>query len=106
MVYWRRRQPESEARRLLGRKPARLVSAHQGVADLRGHKQPVQSQIRDYRHFLRYAVHSRDRDTERADRPPHGHTGAAVLGLYGDACEAVMKLSCRYKWCKIDTRRF
>src|SRR5436190_4338306 len=85
MVYWRRRQPEPEARRLLGREPARLVSAHQGCPDLRLHQQSVQSQIRDRRHFLRYAIDGRGRDTERAERPPHGHAGAAALGLCGDA---------------------
>src|SRR5262249_31911924 len=56
---------------------------------IRGHKQPVQSQIRDLRHFLRYALDGRDRDTERAERPPHGHAGAAALGLCGDARKAV-----------------
>src|SRR5262249_49223342 len=38
---------------------------------------------------LRYAVDGRDRNTERAERPPHGHAGAAALGLSGDACEVV-----------------
>src|SRR5215469_12815601 len=89
MVYWRRRQPEPEALRLLGREPARLVPAHQGAADLRVHKQPVQSQIRDLRDLLRSAVDSRERDTERAVRPPHGHAGAAALGLCRDAREVV-----------------
>src|SRR6516225_2217804 len=89
MVCGRRRQPEPQACRLLGREPAWLVSAHQGAADLRGYKQPVQSQIRDFRDLLRSAVDGRDRDTERAVRPPHGYAGAAALGLCGDACEAV-----------------
>src|SRR6266568_6662339 len=90
MVCWRRRQPEPEALGLLGREPARLVPAHQGAADLRVHKQPVQSQIRDLRHFFRSAVDGRGRDTERAVRPPHGHAGAAALGLCRPASEAVM----------------
>src|SRR5262249_55528166 len=89
MVCWRRRQPEPQARRLLGREPARLVPAHQGAADLRVHKQPVQSQIRDLRDLLRSAVDGRDRDTKRAVRPPHGHAGAAALGLFGNAREVV-----------------
>src|SRR5262249_37719534 len=76
-------------RGLLGRELARLVPAHQGAADLWGHKQPVQSQIRDLRHVLRSAVDGRQRDTERAVRPPHGHAGAATLGLCRDACEAL-----------------
>ena len=58
-------------------------------ADLRLHQQSVQSQIRDLRHFLRYAIDGRGRDTERAERPPHGHAGAAALGLCGDARKAV-----------------
>jgi outer membrane receptor for ferrienterochelin and colicin len=39
--------------------------------------------------FFRSAIDGRDRDTERALRPPHGHAGAAALGLCGDACKAV-----------------
>src|SRR5260370_698191 len=65
------------------------VPAHEGAADLRVHKQPVQSQVRDFRHFLRSAVDGRDRDTERAVRPPHGYAGAAALGLCGNARKAV-----------------
>src|SRR5215831_11053851 len=99
MVYWRRRQPEPEARRLLGREPAWFVSAHQGGADLRLHQQSVQSQIRDRRHFLRYAIDGRGRDTERAERPPHGHAGAAALGLSRDACKAVRPIGrSRHAW--------
>src|SRR5215469_6691711 len=89
MVRWRRRQPEPQARRLLGREPAWLLPAHPGAADLRVHKQPVQSQVRDLRDLLRSAVDGRDRDTERAVRPPHGHAGAAALGLSRDAREVV-----------------
>src|SRR5215831_15901231 len=99
MVYWRRRQPEPEARRLLGREPARLVPAHQGCPDLRLHQQSVQSQIRDRRHFLRYAIDGRGRDTERADRPPHGHAGTAALGLCRHACEVVRPIGrSRHAW--------
>src|SRR5215813_6605823 len=90
MVYWRRRQPEPQARRLLGREPARLVPVDQGVANLWGHKQPVQSQIRDLRHFLRSSVDGRDRDTERAVRPPHGYAGAAAFDLCRPTREAAM----------------
>src|SRR5215813_6437546 len=97
MVYWRRRQPEPEARRLLGREPARLVPVDQGVANLRGHKQPVQSQIRDLRHFLQYAVDGRDRNTERAERPPHGYAGAAALDLCRHAREAVKLMWASYQ---------
>src|SRR6266478_2442847 len=93
MVCWRRRQPEPQAIGLLGREPARLVPAHEGAADLWVHKQPVQSQVRDFRHLLRSAVDGRGRDTERAVRPPHGHASAAALGLCGDACEAVIALA-------------
>src|SRR6516165_5223822 len=99
MVYWRRRQPEPEARRLLGREPAWLVSAHQGAADLRLHQQPVQSQIRDLRDLLESAVDGRDRDTERAGGPPYGHAGAAALGLCGDARKVLRPIGrCRQAW--------
>src|SRR5262249_37069192 len=98
MVYWRRRQPKPEARRLLGREPARLVPVDQGVANLWGHKQPVQSQIRDLRHFLRYAVDGGHRNTERADRSSHGHAGAAALGLCRDARKAVRTAGRVRKW--------
>src|SRR5262245_66102583 len=84
-----RTRPDSQARPLLGREPDRLVPAHHGAADLRVHKQPVQSQIRVLRDLLQSAVDGRDRDTERAVRPPHGHAGAAALGLCGDAREVV-----------------
>ena len=56
VVCRRRRQPERQARGLLGRQPARLVSAHQGAAALRRREQSVQSQIRDLRHLFRSAV--------------------------------------------------
>ena len=46
----------AKLRGLLGREPARLVSAHQGAADLRRHQQSVQSQIRDLRYLFRSAV--------------------------------------------------
>src|SRR5215813_3350717 len=105
MVYWRRRQPEPQARRLLGREPAWLVSAHQGGADLRLCEQPVQSQIRDLRDLLRSAVDGRARDTERAVRPPHGHAGAAALGLCGNACEAVRPVGRVRKWHEAAVRK-
>src|SRR5262249_53465886 len=41
-------------------------------------------------HFLRYAVDGRQRDTECAERPPHGHAGAAALGLCRPASEAMI----------------
>src|SRR5262249_16396620 len=90
MVCWRQRQPEPQARRLLGREPAWLVPAHEGVAALRGHKQPVESQIRDLRHFLRSSVDGRDRDTERAVRPPHGYPAPPPFHLFPPPPEPVM----------------
>src|ERR1700751_1859819 len=92
MVYWRRRQPEPQTIGLLGREPARLLPAHEGAADLRIHKQPVQSQVRDFRHLLRSAVDGRGRDTERAVRPPHDYAGAAAFDLCRPAREAVTRI--------------
>ena len=88
MVCRRRRQPERQAGGLLGREPARLISAHQGAAALWRDQQSVQSQIRDVRYLFRPAV-GHQRGVESADRSPHHHAGATAVDLCRPARQAV-----------------
>ena len=74
----------------LGREPARLLSAHQRGADLRGHQQSVQPEVRDFRHLFRSGV-DRQRAPESADRPPHHHAGTAAVYLCRDARKVVIE---------------
>ena len=92
VVCRRRRQPERQAGGLLGRQPARLISAHQGAAALWRDQQSVQSQIRDVRYLFRPAV-GHQRSVEPADRSPHHHAGATAGDLYGPPRQAVVSLS-------------
>ncbi len=89
VVYRRSSQPECQIGGLLGREPARVVSAHQRAADLWLREQSIQSQVRHLWHLFRSAG-NRQRHTKSADRPPHYHACAAARGLCRPAREVVI----------------